>query len=280
MSTKRIGNQQPTRSIILPYDRTDAGEAIKFYEKSGRTAYEWQKNLLEAILARNSDGLWTHMKFGYAVPRQNGKNEIVAMRELYGLYQGEKMLHTAHRTSTSAAAFNRLLDLLDEMGLEERKDYTKIKAIGREYIQFTDGGEIDFRTRSATGGLGESFDLMVVDEAQEYTTNQESALLYTTAASQNPQTIFTGTPPTPVSSGTVFTSLRNNVLEGGLEDTGWAEWSVDEQSNMRDVDLWYQTNPSLGLRLSERNIRAEVRDDEIDFNVQRLGFGSATTKNQ
>ena len=81
-----------------------------------------------------------------------------------------------------------------------------------------------------------------------------------------------GTPPTPYSGGTVFAKLRNKTLEGATEDTGWAEWSVEEQSSVRDVDLWYETNPSLGLRLTERTIRSEVGDDDIDFNVQRLGL--------
>src|SRR5699024_2503319 len=51
---------------------------------------------------------------------------------------------------------------------------------------------------------------------------------------------------------------------------GWAEWSVEKLSDMRDKDLWYQANPKLGLRGSERNIQSEIRDDEIDYNIQRL----------
>lgn len=269
---KRVGRQTPTQSLFLPYAETLADEAIELYEGSGREAYEWQRNILNEMLAINDDGLWTHMKFGYSIPRQNGKNEVVAIREFVGLEKGEKMLHTAHRTTTSAAAFNRLLAVMEESGLEEKTHFTKIKAIGRESIKLFDGGQIDFRTRTSTGGLGESFDLLVIDEAQEYTADQESALMYTIAASDNPQTIFTGTPPTPISSGTVFTDLRNSALDGSSIDTGWAEWSVDEQSDMRDVELWYQTNPSLGLRLSERSIQSEVRNDEIDFNIQRLGL--------
>jgi phage terminase large subunit-like protein len=269
---KRIGRQKPTREVILPFGKTLADEAIKLYGQSGRKAYEWQAHLLNAILAVNRDGLWTHVKFGFSVPRQNGKNEVIAMRELAGLYKCERILHTAHRTTTSAAAFNRLLAIMEEMGLEEGEHYTKIKAIGREQIILKDGGRIDFRTRTSTGGLGESFDLLVIDEAQEYTDDQEAALKYTIAASPNPQTIMIGTPPTPISSGTVFTKYRNNALEGVLEDSGWAEWSVEEQSDVRDADLWYETNPSLGLRLTERTIRSEVGDDDIDFNVQRLGL--------
>src|SRR5690625_3237014 len=269
---KRIGSQEPTRSVILPYEYSLGKEAIKTYEKSKRKAFDWQHFLVDAILSQNNNGLWTHMTFGFSVPRQNGKNEVVAIRELYGLKKGERILHTAHRTTTSAAAFNRLLAVLEESGLEDGEDFNKIKATGRESIELIGSGRIDFRTRTSTGGLGESFDLLVIDEAQEYTDDQRSALMYTIAASQNPQTIYTGTPPTPISSGTVFTRLRENALQGNTEDTGWAEWSVDTQSDVRDKDLWYQANPSLGLRVSERNIQAEVGDDDIDFNIQRLGL--------
>lgn len=272
MMDVRIGEQTPTKSVILPYDESMGDQAVEYYERSGREAFDWQKFMINAIMARNSDGLWTHMNFGYAVPRQNGKNEIIAIRELYGLEEGERVLHTAHRTNTSKAAFDRLVAILEESGCENQVDFTSIKARGNESIELVGGGRIDFRTRTSTGGLGESFDLLVVDEAQEYTDDQRSALMYTIAASPNPQTIYTGTPPTPISSGTVFTNLRDNTLHGNSEDTGWAEWSVDVQSDPRDKDLWYQTNPSLGLRVSERNIQAEVGNDDIDFNIQRLGY--------
>lgn len=282
----RIGEQTPTKSVILPYDTSMGDTAVEYYERSGREAYDWQKFIVNAIMARNNQDLWTHMNFGYAVPRQNGKNEIIAMREVYGLEEGERILHTAHRTNTSKAAFDRLVAILEESGYENQVDFTSIKARGNESIELLDGGRIDFRTRTSTGGLGESFDLLVVDEAQEYTDDQRSALMYTIAASPNPQTIYTGTPPTPISSGTVFTNLRDNTLFGNAEDTGWAEWSVDEQSDPRDKDLWYQTNPSLGLRVSERNIQSEVGNDDIDFNIQRLGYWiqynqkSAVSKNE
>ena len=268
----RIGNQEPTKRRFIPFEKTVSDEAIEIYQKSTRNVYEWQKALLQPILALNDENLWVHMKFGLAVPRQNGKNEIVAIRELYGLYQGEKLLHTAHRTTTSATAFNRLLAIMEESGLKEGEEYRKIKAIGRESIELIGGGFINFRTRTSTGGLGESYDTLIIDEAQEYTDDQESALKYTIAASPNPQTILIGTPPTPISSGTVFTQLRKQALEDDMEDVGWAEWSIEEQSDIRDVEIWYETNPSLGLRLTERTIRSEVGDDDIDFNIQRLGL--------
>lgn len=268
----RLGNQVPTKSRIIPFERTESDTAIDYYRKSTRDVYEWQEGILQPLMALNDEGLWVHMKFGLAVPRQNGKNEIVAIRELAGLYEGERILHTAHRTNTSKTAFERLMSILEASGLVNGEDFTSIKARGNESIELVDGGKINFRTRTSTGGLGESYDLLVIDEAQEYTDDEESALKYTIAASMNPQTIYIGTPPTAISSGTVFTGLRKAALEDEIEDIGWAEWSVEKLSDVRDVDLWYLTNPSLGIRLTERTIRSEVGTDEEDFNIQRLGL--------
>jgi phage terminase large subunit-like protein len=90
--------------------------------------------------------------------------------------------------------------------------------------------------------------------------------------SQNPQTLFCGTPPTPVSSGTVFLKMRNSALQGQTRNTGWAEWSVDKQTDPHDREAWYLTNPSLGTILTERKILDEIGTDVIDFNIQRLGL--------
>ncbi|NCC60982.1 MAG: terminase [Verrucomicrobiae bacterium] len=269
MARKRIGNQNPTQSLFLPFRKSLYKEAVALYEKSKRKARKWQILLLKPMMAVNSKGLWVHTKFGYSIPRRNGKNEVVAMREQYGLEKGEQILHTAHRTTTSHTAWERLMRILDEAGIE----YNSLRASGRERIEIPEtGGRIEFRTRTGSGGLGEGFDLLVIDEAQEYEADQESALKYTVTDSKNPQTIFCGTPPTPVSSGTIFPALRKAALFGESRNTGWAEWSVEDESDPWDKELWYQTNPSLGIQFTERSVSDEIGTDIIDFNIQRLGL--------
>lgn len=269
MAEPRRGRQTPTQSVVIPYTDTKGGEAIDLYNSTGRQAQEWQELLIADILAFNKEGLWIHTKYGYAVPRRNGKNEIVAIREMYGLKKGEHILHTAHRTTTTHAAWERLLYLLEKANIEVVSSY---RAYGKEHIEIEGGGKIQFRTRTSKGGLGEGFDLLVIDEAQEYQDDQETALKYVVSDSRNPQTLFCGTPPTPVSSGTVFTKLRERVLEGSSVNTGWGEWSVPEiQENLHDREAWYETNPSLGIILTERKILDEITSDVIDFNIQRLG---------
>ena len=280
MDEKRIGRQEPTVGFTLPYTNSNGEQAIELYEKTGRVAFDWQKGLIEDMLALNDEGLWVHTSFGYSVPRQNGKNEVVSMRELYGLTNGERILHTAHRTSTSRSAWERLTMLLDALGMGEKcadnpTGYTSGKSKGQEFIFLHDdwgGGRIQFRTRTTTGGLGETYDTLIIDEAQEYQDDQASALKYTIVSANNPQTIYLGTPPTPVSSGTRFPDYRKKVLCGERKNSGWAEWSVEEITDPHDVDTWYETNPSLGLKLTERAIDDEIEGDPTDFNIQRLGL--------
>ena len=276
MSEVRLGRQTPTVSRVLPYSQTRGGEAVALYNKSGRNAQEWQELLMYDIMAVNSDGLWTHMKFGYSVPRRNGKSELLIMRECWGLINGERVLHTAHRTTTSHSTWEKVIERLSKMGYVEKEDYRTTKQFGLERIEWLSGdGVINFRTRSSKGGLGEGYDLLIIDEAQEYTSDQESALKYVVTDSRNPQTIMCGTPPTAVSSGSVFLNYRKDTISGNNEDAGWAEWSVPDMTDAHNVELWYETNPSLGTILSERTIRSELGDPvtaQADDNIQRLGL--------
>lgn len=269
MAKARIGQQVPTYGVILPYRKSFGKEAVELYESSNRKARKWQAALLRDIMAVTPKGLWKHTKWGLAVPRQNGKNEVIVMRELWGLQHGEHIIHTAHRTDTAHKAWERLLDRVLLCGLEI---VSQFKARGKEHIEVDGGGKIEFRTRTSSGGLGESFDLLVYDEAQELQDDQDAALKYTIAASQNPQVIYLGTPPTTNSAGVVFKNLRDQVRAGKAIDTGWAEWSVDVQTDPWDKEAWYKANPSLGQGLSERTITGEISADALDFNIQRLGY--------
>lgn len=268
MKTK-LGCQTPTQSYFLPYKKSHGKEAIDIYNSTGRTAQKWQVDLVDNILAYNKDDLFVHTKVGYSVPRRNGKNEILTIVEMWGLKNGLRILHTAHRTSTTHVAWERLYNLLTKANIEVTSSY---RAFGKEHIEVNGDGVIEFRTRTSKGGLGEGYDILIIDEAQEYQDDQQSALKYVVSDSKNPMTLMCGTPPTPVSSGTVFTKFREETLKGKGVNAAWAEWSVDEQQDPNDKKYWYQANPSLGTILTERKIQDEISGDDIDFNIQRLGY--------
>ena len=266
----KTGAQLPTISVVLPYEKSFGDEAVQLYNLSGNECMEWQALMLNDIMAVNDDGLWVHTKFGYSVPRRNGKTEILTEREMWGLVaNAEHILHTAHLTDTAHIAWERLKNRLEGLGIKIKSAY---KAYGKERIELNNGGVIDFRTRTSSGALGSGYDLLVIDEAQEYTKAHQTALNYVTSSSKNPQTIMCGTPPTAVSSGDVFRDYRDKCLTGEQVNGGWADWSVDHKTSVKDKEAWYQCNPSLGTILTERIIQDEINGDDIDFNIQRLGL--------
>ena len=281
----RIDNQNPSFTNVKTSKKSRGKVAISEYRATGQTLFTWQQRQINNIEQINSDGLWTFTTYCIAVSRRNGKGEILAARAIDGILNlKEKIIYTAHRTTTSHDAFNRLYTLLKKRGYEEynrkkkgmpEKSFYASKQYGLEHIEIKGGGSVDFRTRTDSGGLGEGFDLLIVDEAQEYTSKQQSALSYTVSSSQNPQTIFVGTPPTATSKGDVFVQIRNTVLDGTAEDTGWAEWATPdfvEGAALKDPKLWKRYNPSYGTILTDRKIKAELKNGDLDFNIQRLGF--------
>lgn len=271
---KRIGRQTPTVSRVLPYTETKGMEAVLLYDQSSRTAQEWQELMMYDIMAVDEDGQWVHMKFGWSVPRQNGKSELLIMRCIWALTHGERVLYTAHLVNTSHAAWEKTAALLEEMGFIENDDFRCTAQKGAEVIEWLKGGggKINFRTRTVRGGLGETYDVLIIDEAQEYTIDQEGAIKHVIRASLNPQILMCGTPPTMTSKGTVFAKYRGKVLTGEEDDAGWAEWSVPKMSDTKDVDLWYETNPALGVLQSERTVRNSFGSDAVDDNIQILGL--------
>ena len=65
MARKKLGNQNPTQSVILKYVKKNskAKEAIELYERTGLSCYSWQINLLTPMMAVDKDGL-SHGEMG------------------------------------------------------------------------------------------------------------------------------------------------------------------------------------------------------------------------
>ena len=215
------------------------------------------------------------------MPRQNGKNAILEARELYGLaVLGEKILHTAHRVDTARKSFLRLVKYFEGPGASPDLAEMVVsirKTNGQESITLSNGGSIEFSSRVNGGARGSTYDVVVFDEAQELTDDQMEAIMSTMAAapSGNRQLIFTGTPPSPVSPGTVFRKKRKTALSGDDKRCCWHEWSVAEVGDVSDKERWYETNPGMGIRLDEDFTESELNTlSREGFARERLGWWS------
>lgn len=288
MSSKTIGSQEPRIAILPEPDKpikwsdlySDGDDAAEFSAAYGLPPDPWQRTVLSAWLTRSPFDKFVCTSCGLSVPRQNGKNALLEMRELYGLCAiGEKILHTAHRVDTARKAFLRLVTFFENPAYPELKEMVVSirKTNGQESITLCNGGSIEFSSRVNGGSRGSTYDVVVFDEAQELTDDQMEAIMSTMAAAPlgNRQLIFTGTPPSPVSPGTVFRNQRAQALNGKNKRIAWHEWSVEEIGDIADRTRWYATNPALGIRLDEEFTETEYNTLTPDgFARERLGWWS------
>jgi phage terminase large subunit-like protein len=236
----------------------------------------WQEGALDAILSVDSSGLWAATEFGLLVSRQQGKGNILLDWELAHMFlwprpDGAPKLigHTAHETRTAREAFLRckrtilgspvLRKQLLDGGKRTQHGVTGVSTgNGNWSIELENGNRLQFFTRTGGAGVGLSFDVLIVDEAQHSPLNVLEALLPTTDASPNKQVLFTGTVPKEDQDGEYFEGLRDRGRAGGVERSGWIEHTpvgsddpdTAEKLNLGDVELWRQANPGLGIRLA------------------------------
>lgn len=278
------GVQSPRVALEPRAKYSEADDAAFLASSYGLVPDEWQMRVLRAWMGVRPDGQWAARRCGLSVPRQNGKNGILEVRELFGMVVlGEKFLHTAHEVKTARKAFLRLASFF-----ENEREFPELAALvveirktnGQEAVVLANGGSCEFVARSKGSARGFTVDVLVMDEAQELGEDAIEALLPTISAAPlgNPQQIFTGTPPGPKANGEIFTRVRSDGLEGKDKALAWHEWSAAPKVEGTEVDLddpanLAAANPALGFRL-QRDVTDAERGTLSDsgFGRERLGM--------
>ncbi len=278
--TVRRGRQEPTFEHVTGYASTDGPEAVALFEGYGVRFIPAQAYEMDLYLARTELGECAAVTIGLSRPRQNGKSFAARHYALWcSFVEGRSVLYSAHNGSTTRKMFKLMCDFVDA-----HEDFRKAlrpggqgvyKAQGNEGIYLASGAMVEFSTRTNSGARGGTYDVIVVDEAQELTDEQRDALMPTTIASDSgdPQVILIGTPPNHKCPGTVFRDLHDRAHAGELGDAWWLEWAADEVGDPQDVERWYECNPMMGYRIKERSMKSAADTTPADsFAREYLGW--------
>ena len=295
----RIGSQVPRlqqwparASGSAGVDAVEWAESIGWDDDEGHGFYqldEWQKWCIRGVLSEDPLARLCASISLILVARQNGKNVILEIVELYGFYVLDLglILHTAHLQETTADHMDRLWDAIQSdpvlAGCTRR-----VVANGKERLYRTDRRcSIRFRTRSKKVGRGGSPRMVVFDEALYLQDRQVQALLPSLSAQsmRGDAPILIYTSSAPVEESEVLRRVRTAILDGRMPDAFFAEWSVElvqesgesvEQALLRlceDRSRWGEANPGLGVRISEEWIATNelpTMSPEA-FAIDRLG---------
>ena len=261
------------------YSIEHATAALQLAEGYGLKADPWQAEIVRAWLRTGRLGMWCSSTWGASAPRQNGKNGALEVVELYLMVElNLKILHTSHLLGSARKAFKRLMYFFGTKVDDPHAKFPELNALvkeirktnGQEAIELYDGGLIELGARTGGAGRGSSFDVLVVDEAQEYEEDEQEALKPTISAapSGDPVTIFLGTPPRDISErGEPFVRVRNNAVTGSNKRSAWVEHSAAGDVDLMDEPTlkafvadhrnWADANPGLGRRITAETIESE-----------------------
>lgn len=271
----RTGCQEPTFAAVGGWAYSDGPEAVAMFEGMGAWFAPAQAWELSVYLARDERGRFAARTIALSKPRQNGKSHAARYYAVWmAAVEGARVLYTAHHGKTSRQMFKAICRICEHPDMAEcllpgaRGVY---RAAGSEGVYFAgwadesgarhDGGCIEFATRTNAGGRGGTYDVIVIDEAQELTDEQMDALKPTTIASESgdPQMIYLGTPPNEKCPGTVFRDLHDRAHAGEGGSAWWIEWAAGEVGDPFDRERWYRCVPMLGIRIDE-DVLADAAD--------------------
>lgn len=182
--------------------------------------------------------------------------------------------------------------VVDEETGEPREEEVLVKVTNandnRGFERLDTGARIQFIARSAGGGRGMSGDLNIVDETFDYDQDEHAALLYTLSARPNPQIIYTSTPPLRGDAAPIMYELRRRgdpTVPRTAEDGPWEQdaslgyrdWGhpgdlEDLQVDVDDLSLAACSNPALGIRITWKTVRNELKSDRAGYPRERLGI--------
>lgn len=269
-------------------EETAAAEVVRIARLCGIELDPWEQLVLRVALAEAESGLWEAFEVALVLARQNGKNLLLEVLELFWLFVlGELVAHTAQLGDTAKKSYERLLvHIRRAPSLSRQVPERLVRRSADDFsIATLDGAKIEFGPRSSRTGRGAGMDKVVFDEAGFLGSAEITALVPTMTTRDNPQLWYTA-------SAGLVTSEKLRALRDkgrkGAERMAYFEWSsaatddrsVDELVKagvLDDPRVWAECNPSLELprphSISVEYVRGERQamiDEPESFLRERL----------
>lgn len=234
----------------------------------------WQELVLADMLTERPDGKHLFKQVAIDIPRQNGKGNVIAARQLFGiLYGGDKLvIHSAHEFDTAREHFLRLKGYIEESPLLSGKVRKVYDANGVESIVFTNGARLKFKARNNGSGRGFSGDGVWFDEAMVTRKGVFTSLLPALSARKNPQVFYVGSAPV---IGPESDEWRKVITDGRKGHSGlyFVEWSAELGADLESDDVLRACNPGEGVTVDIEWCREVERSRLSDDDWGRERFG-------
>lgn len=242
-----LGSQVPRLSNYPLFHSTLGDDAIDLAELAGLRLLPWQEDLVRHSLGQELSGKWSASNVCLITPRQNGKNFVVYVRELAGLFLlGERIVHTAHEFATADDAWKELKTIIEACDLDDECLHPHLHGGAEVSIRHKNGGFVRYRARGKGSMRGiTKIGLVIADEAFALEDAQLGSFKPIMQSADRRQLWLTS------SAGFDSSDVLSRFRSAGIERTNpkllYSEWSCEEGSDPSDRAMWAVANPSLGV---------------------------------
>lgn len=243
----------------------------------------WQRMVADVIGEVDAaSGRLAYREAWVSVPRQQGKTTLVLSTETERCITWTEPQRVAYTAQTGFEAKTKLLE--DQVPMVQASPLGRFlakvrRAQGDWGVDWAMGSRIDVIGSSGSAGHGRVIDLGVLDEAwKDDDDRREQAILPAMVTRPDAQLLGVSTMGTDASL-----YLNRKVAAGreaAAEDSGsglaYFEWSVPEDADVDDPEVWWAHMPALGWTITEdavRHARETMEDGEF-----RRAFGNQQTK--
>jgi len=235
----------------------------------------WQRLVADVGLEIDPDtGVFAYREVWVSVPRQSGKTTLVLAWEVDRCVSWGEPQRVAYTAQTGSSARRKLLE--DQVPIVERSSLgTLIRpprgkvyhSLATPAMVFGGGSRIDVNPTSEASGHGQTIDLAVIDEAwKDEDDRREQAMLPAMRTRPMAQLLGCST------MGTDASVYLNRKVEIGraaaVEDPGsgiaYFEWSVPEEEDIADPEVWWRYMPALGWTVPQSAVEHEIRTMDVD----------------
>ena len=242
----------------------------------GQTPWGWQRESAAAITSMIDD-VPMYGSFALMAQRQEGKTAQTEALNTMWLMGQMRVAYAWHERKLGRIRLLRLGDKLEE---ELGDDVNVIRTNGYESISLEDG-RIDLMTATDAGARGDSYDIVLVDEALEATVDFVAAVQPTMSTSPFEQMIYVSS-----AGKSKSVALRDAYdlaladIEAGKCEPGmfgcYALGATEEQAeHPYNQKMWQAIMPTLGLEggVKLQSVIADTRRmGRAEFMRERLGI--------
>jgi phage terminase large subunit-like protein len=253
----------------------------------------WQQQVADVALEFDpATGIPFYREVWWSVMRQSGKTSLALPYQLDRCISADwgprqRVVYTAQ---TGKDATKKLLD--DQIPIIEQSPLRRLitpagggkvrRGAGDVGVNFGTGGKIDLLGSTEASGHGSTIHLGVIDEAwKDQDDRREQALQPAMLTIPSAQLLGFST------MGTDSSVYLNRKVEVGraaaMENSGagiaYFEYSVPEDEDVDDPDVWWRYMPALGYTITEETIR-HARQSMTEGDFRRAVCNQRTTSSE